>query len=287
MKNVVITILSVLVLGFGCFIIYDKVINKEEKKENSVVDNVKGSEGENNNSAIEEKDFDLKKAEELLDKFGFKEDLGCGNNIYASSYDEDFKQAIVLKRVSDSVKTKKNCSEIYSQEYDSYAYKGENGACYKDKEANLIPYDEANKIYRSMYGEDMPKKGFSMSYNFYDYNQSLNSFVELGCLGGCGGSCAPFILVNKIESAKETADNVIIRVRDSGGGELVTRELPSGAIGWYFTISGNEIELDSTDFPSAEKEIENKYLDKLDLYEIVFTKKDGNYIFKSLTKKLS
>ena len=44
MKNVVIIILSVLVVGLSCFIVYDKVINKEEKKENNVVDNVKGSE---------------------------------------------------------------------------------------------------------------------------------------------------------------------------------------------------------------------------------------------------
>ena len=34
MKNVIITILSILVLGLGCFIVYDKVINKEEKKDN-------------------------------------------------------------------------------------------------------------------------------------------------------------------------------------------------------------------------------------------------------------
>ena len=48
----------------------------------------------------------------------------------------------------------------------------------------------------------------------------------------------------------------------------------------------NGPELDKV-IKAAEKEIEDKYLDKLDVYEVIFTKKDGNYIFKSLTKKLS
>ena len=39
MKNVIITILSILVLGLGCFIVYDKVINKEDKIEISVENN--------------------------------------------------------------------------------------------------------------------------------------------------------------------------------------------------------------------------------------------------------
>ena len=37
MKNVAITVLSVLVVGLSCFIVYDKVISKEDKKENNAV----------------------------------------------------------------------------------------------------------------------------------------------------------------------------------------------------------------------------------------------------------
>ena len=39
MKNIIITVLSVLVVGLSCFIIFDKVINKEEKKEDNIVEN--------------------------------------------------------------------------------------------------------------------------------------------------------------------------------------------------------------------------------------------------------
>ena len=54
-KNVVIIILAILVLGLGCFIVYDKVINKDLRQ------------GENNN--IETKNYDLVKAKELVDQY--------------------------------------------------------------------------------------------------------------------------------------------------------------------------------------------------------------------------
>ena len=38
-KNIVITILAVLVVGLGCFIVYDKVIDKNEKKDNNAIEN--------------------------------------------------------------------------------------------------------------------------------------------------------------------------------------------------------------------------------------------------------
>ena len=45
-KNIVITILILLVVGLGSFIVYDKVINKEDKKENNVVEKANQSESE-------------------------------------------------------------------------------------------------------------------------------------------------------------------------------------------------------------------------------------------------
>ena len=243
----------------------------------------------------------LNKNEKLLYDFGFYENFGCGTNIYDKYYSESFKQVMALKKVSNSVKTEKKCSEIYTEtrEGEPGAYKGQNGVCYEDIGTTLIPYDEANKIYKSMYGENMPKKRFNtlnygFYYNFYDYNESLNSFVRLEC-GGCGGACGGYININKIKSAYTIEDNLVIDVYYYNGG-----------IDWsnkYFNVntSKGHIDLESTktkvDFSigpeldkvikAAEKEIEEKYLDKLDVYEVVFTKKDGNYIFKSLTKKLS
>ena len=296
-KGLLITVIVlVLVIGLLIFkLTKDTVSTNKDKNKTSdnntqVIDKVEGA-----------KDFDLKEAEQILDKFGFNTYIGCGSNIYESFYSEPFKGSIVLKKVSDSEKSKKKCSELYTEEskYNSSAYQGEYGVCYKDKEATIIPYDEANKIYTSMYGTDMPKKGFNTSnvsgmyYNFYDYNDSLNSFVQLEC-GGCGGACGPSLTINKIKSAYTIGDNLVIDVYYFYTTELrtgVTASLEGGYKEEEYkllsTTKNGDIKLESKDLESAKKEIEEKYLDKLDTYEVVFTKKDGNYIFKSLTKKLS
>ena len=243
----------------------------------------------------------LNKNEKLLYDFGFYENFGCGTNIYDKYYSESFKQVMALKKVSNSVKTEKKCSEIYTEtrEGEPGAYKGQNGVCYEDIGTTLIPYDEANKIYKSMYGENMPKKGFNtlnygFYYNFYDYNESLNSFVRLEC-GGCGGACFNQVNVNKIKSADTIGDNLVISVYHYHGGvDSNYNYVHISTSKDYLALEASQIKFDPSNGPevdkvikAAEKEIEEKYLDKLDVYEVVFTKKDGNYIFKSLTKKLS
>ena len=296
-KGLLITVIVlILVIGLLIFkLTKDTVSTNKDKNKTSdnntqVIDKVEGA-----------KDFDLKEAEELLDKFGFNENLGCGNGIYDRFYDESFKQATVLRKVSDSVKTKKKCSELYTEtrEGEPGAYKGQYGVCYEDRGTTLIPYDEANKIYKSMYGENMPKKGFTtlkygFYYNFYDYNESLNSFVQLEC-GGCGGACGGYIGINKIKSAYTIEDNLVIDVYYYNGGidwgyKIINVNTSKG----HLDLDATKVDVDFSNGPeldkvikAAEKEIEEKYLDKLDIYEVVFTKKDGNYIFKSLTKKLS
>ena len=171
-------------------------------------------------------------------------------------------------------------------------YKGENGVCAKGENINIIPYDEANKIYKNMYGEDMPKKGFttyeisSLYYHNYDYNDSLNSFVELKC-GACGGICTyggNTVHINKIKSAYTIGDNLIIDVYYLNANNLTESNSKLKLIS-FSTKTHKDVTIDAEDLEGAKKEIEEKHLDKLDVYEVVFTKKDGNYIFKSLSSK--
>lgn len=291
-KGLLITVVVLaLVIGLLIFkLSKDTVSTNKDKNTTSdnntqVVDKVEGA-----------KDFDLKEAEQILNKFGFNERIGCGPGIYDHFYDESFKQAVVLRKVSDSVKTNKKCSELYTErrELDG-AYKGQNGYCYEDKGTSLIPYDEANKIYKELYDEDMPKKGFTtygFYYNFYDYNESLDSFVYLEC-GGCGGACGPNLNINKIKSAYTIDDNLVIEVYYFDGG-VDNNYIYVNTSKGYLNLKTSEKKIDPANgveadevIKEAKKEIEEKHLDKLDVYEVVFTKKDGNYIFKSLTKKLS
>ena len=292
-KGLLITVIVlVLVIGLLVFkLTRDTVSTNKDKNTTSdnntqVIDKVEGA-----------KDFDLKEAEQLLDKFGFNEDLGCNQYIYFSKYSDTFKKIIAFKNVDQSKITKKKCSEIYPEsKLDEFGrYLTDNGVCEKDKERNIISYEEANKTYKEMFGIDMSKSGVNTGkaqigniyYHFYDYVDSLDSFVELEC-GGCGGACnAPessnvSITMKKIISAKSLNDSLVIDFIDFRGEIVVTGGENRISLGRLGSIS-----VSSNDEESAKKEIEEKYLDKLDVYEVVFTKKDGNYIFKSLTKKLS
>ena len=296
-KGLLITVIVlVLVIGLLVFkLTRDTVSTNKDKNTTSdnntqVIDKVEGA-----------KDFDLKEAEQLLDKFGFNENFGCGANIYDRYYSESFKQIVAIKKVSDSVKTNKKCSEIYTEtrEGEIGTYKGQNGVCYEDKGATLIPYEEANKIYKELYGEEIPKKGFNSAnlglyYIMYDYNESLNSFVQLEC-GGCGGACSNQININKVKSAYIVDENLVINVYHYNGGiDSNVKHVYVYTSKGYLNLEAAKIVIDNiygsevdSAIAAAKKEIEEKYLDELDVYEVVFTKKDGNYIFKSLTKKLS
>ena len=292
-KGLLITVIVlVLVIGLLIFkLTKDTVSTNKDKNKTSdnntqVIDKVEGA-----------KDFDLKEAEQLLDKFGFNENLGCNQYIYFSKYSETFKKIVAFKNVQPSKITKKKCSEIYSENKldEAGRYLTDNGVCYKDKEVNIVSYEEVNKIYKEMFGTDMDKNGVNsikeqignIYFKFYDYVESLNSFVELEC-GGCGGACyAPessnvSIAMKKAIIAKIIDDNLVIDFIDLRG-EIET----AGGENYISLGQRGTIKVSSNDEESVKKEIEEKYLDKLDTYEVVFTKKDGNYIFKSLTKKLS
>ena len=283
---IIIVLFGLIILGLIGYICYNKEKESSKNIENEITNN-------NDTTQNEIKEDLLTQAEQLLDKFGFNEDIGCGYNIYDRFYYDSFKKAIVLKKVSDSVKKQKKCSEIYSEvlDYNPLAYKGKNGVCSIDKETNVIPYDEVNKIYKEMYGEDISKEGFatanhlSLFYSFYDYNQSLNSFVQLEC-GGCGGACgADAFTVKKIKNAYTKGDLLIVEVYYNAL-VLRTTYLSDGEHKSVSTLKDHII-LSSKNIIDAKKEIEEQHLDKLDVYEVVFTKKDENYIFKSLAKKLS
>lgn len=280
-QKIIITILAILSIGLLGYIIFDKTNSKEE-----------------NNKPLEEqedlivKDYDLTKAEELLNYFGFNEYVGCSDKIFGYFYNDDFKAIQAIKKVLDSKKSKIKCSELYKDkelhEFGYYKDEDSLGVCYKDEEASLIKYDDLNEIYKKMYGIDAPKKGFSginigfMYYYFYGYNEKLNSFVELKC-GGCGGACGENFSISKIKSAKEIGDELKIEVFYYIG---IPYETEYGKVYNLETSKINKT-LDVTNIKDFEKEILNNYLEYLDVYEVVFENKDGNYIFKSLAKKLS
>ena len=293
---VIVIFLILIILGLCAFIVYDKdLLNL--KGNNTSVKKEKNAEEKNTEEKTES--YDLAKAEELLNRFGFNEDIGCfSSKIYDGFYSDEYKQIVALNNAfkDESLKTSKKCSEVYSSDQYSkehMGYKSEYGVCKEERGTSLVSYENANKIYKSMYGTDMPKKGLnstsisSLYYKFYDYIESLDSFAEIEC-GGCGGACGGVepISITKTKSANIKNNELVVEVYHNIL-ELNNGVDRNGNYKFVTTIKDHNIKLDSKDIESAKKEIEEKHLDKLDVYEVKFTKKDGNYIFKSFIKKLS
>ncbi len=150
-------------------------------------------------------------------------------------------------------------------------------------------------IYKEMYGTDMNKKGFTTTnmngtfYNFFDYNESQNSYVYLDC-GGCGGSCGNMMSILKIKSSNEINNKKYIEVYGYFGELKQSKKMYNNSESKILILESGDnsrIELKAKDYESAKQEILTEKLDSLDVYEIVFNKIDGKYVFESFFKKLS
>ena len=284
MKNVVITILSVLVLGFGCFIIYDKVINKEEKKENSVVDNVKGSEGENNNSAIEEKDFDLVEAKKLIDKFYGGQLFNFFYNGYNESTKSHFAATFIKAEELDMLNISNldafECSDNVSiQTNHTYSCKLKNSSLYTALIPNKVSYNDMNASYKRLYGNDQNISKGSISIDSgrrYIYINEIDSFIEASIYGGGDGSFVG-AQVYGVKSAKLSGNKLVI---DVGYGFYGPKS--NGVV--LEIANGEEITLTDSETENTEALV-NKYLDRLTTYEFEFLYEDGLYKLRNVTKK--
>lgn len=282
----IILILSLILFSLSGYRIYEYF----SFKENAENENNNHQEDINNNNnemdSEESKDFDISEAEEILEYFGFNDDLGCGSLIYNQIYDDEYKRIQAIKKVEKSKINVMNCSNIYSEtELDQYGrYNLKYGVCEKDKETSVISYDDVNQIYQDMYGKQMEKDGMSSGWfhnQFYDYNETLKAFVKTEC-GACGGACGANYRINKIKSAKTIGDNLIIEVYYLHGSPIITQ---SNIYRLETKKITTDIKADGID--SFIQEVLNNYLDKLDIYEIRFEKENNNFVLKDVSSKIS
>ena len=149
MKNVIITVLAILVLSLGGYLVYDKVIVKNAE------------EPIKENNKVEENAYDLVKTKELVDKympnFMFWEEM-LENNLS----DEDKIYLAIVNTTPSNMDYV--CSEAFSNvqpnEYGNVIVETDNfyGVCFNDK--SIYTYDSINKTYKELYGneKDVPKQ---------------------------------------------------------------------------------------------------------------------------------
>lgn len=289
-NGLLVTILVVVLLGV--FFAFGYLVGAAKLSEKVVEVNTSQEE-----ETQEEKSFDISKAKEILNEFGFYKTIGCNSNILEGIYGTEFKILHAIEKVDSSKVTETTCSAVYTDAdlTDVYGmtekvYKGNKvGYCTEDTKTKTISYDDANKVYKKLYGTEMPKEGSdglkvnSMYYTMYDYVGSKNLYASTHCVN-CGGSCGPSMRINEIKSAKEIGNRLYVEV-------YYYHNYPQSINGnEYYDLETAKTFKNINEAHSVEEFnniVKSKYLDLLDIYEIEFEKNNEDYILVKVSKKAS
>lgn len=276
MKNAIITILTILVLGLGGFIIYDKVINKE------------GTTPNNNTEQGEEKveDFDLGEAKKLVEKY-----IVLFNVYGYSEYYSECKKYLAYKNLSigdiksvypETISDFKCSSDISSNTSGLYYCKNKkstDGYAYAGQETDSISYDALNASYKKLYGNDqnVSKESFDSTKELckFVYSSQINSFIEQ-CLEDGGTGDSPLVKsIYKVKTAKLEGKQLVLTV--GYGGLYIAHDRYS-----YLLTLDNDKDVGVNS--SNEEELLDKYLDQLSTYKLEFLYEDGVYKLRNMEK---
>ena len=278
-KNLTITciLLTLIILVLLGYIVILKTTYKNE---------IKNNDKNTIEKQANEKDFDLKKAELLLEEFGFNRRRGC-ETILRRNYDDNYKAIVVLEKITKDKIYEENCSDIFNQnaytEDPESMYKGDIGVCFKNNKVETITYNDANAIYKKMFNEDMPTEHVnglqnnSLDYILYEYINDKDIFAKLDFYG-VGGACTSQH-IREIKSATQTNNTIKIVVYDY---ESEYANFEDGI--YHFDTDKLSTDIECSDENNCLDIIKNKYINFLDEYEIIFEIENNQYIFKEFNK---
>lgn len=279
----IIVILSIIILGLGGYIILDKLVfntttrtEPEEVKETTTISK--------------------EEAKELLKEFGFEMNVTCEKTVFDYGYSDEFKGIFAIEKAMEKSGEEEPCSKIFTelnQEMvggmrEGTLYKGTSGICMKDDNTKIVSYEEVNKTYNELYGENVPKRSFNGTnvagqfYHFYDYVDSKDVYASMKC-AGCGGSCGTSFTIYKVNEASMEGNELKINVTYYNG----QMNRPSGSNDYTLETGKGTKQIECGSLEDCKNKIETEENDYLDHYEIVFNKDKNNYTFKSLTKLMS
>lgn len=255
---VLITVLVMLVLGMGAFIIYDKVINKINEPNSE----------ENNNDKITYTDYDLESAKTLIAKYYIR-DRGVST---FDKMDDNDKALIAFHKLNDSSFNTATCQSIYGK--NEYWYKDTFMGCQSPYDVRTFDYEIINKEYQKLFGnnENLKKQDFENM----EYINDKNIFVELMYFAG-GDAIWPHIMYDVLSAKLSSEDKLIINV---------------GYVKFDVDTEKEEIYSPSFDSTITYKDVDDiessfitDYSDKVTKLEFVFEKENGNFVLKSFTRK--
>lgn len=209
-KNIMIIVLATLVLVLGGYLVYDKIIAKDETKKSE------------NNEKVEEKpeledavDYDLTMAKKLIDKYTY--DFYDWQRMFENGLDENHKILLAIRHTK-STKKAVDCKKAFpngkliTKDAIELEMNGEFvGVCEQWMDTlDVYSYDELNKTYQSLFGpnEEMPKSALLSPHSFA-YSSAYDAYIELDCQ--CGGVYFQESYY-EVVSAKELDGTLIITV---------------------------------------------------------------------------
>ena len=239
----------------------------------------------------------LKISKQLLEEFGFNSPIS-GYKMLNYDYSKDVKSFYVISKLMDKSKSKIECSELAKDNLDVISvenakvgdkdiplYYFDRGYC--KEQASYVAYDDVNALYKKMYGENLEKKSYPSSdidssnigayanLNGYYYNKKAGAFYKMN--RDVGYVAKPTIEIYELKSAKEENNKLTIKIKYLNLERSETGE---------YSLNDNVIWGDSTKtVDEIKKDILESYKEYINTYEVIFTKKGKNYIFKEIKKK--
>lgn len=279
-KNIVISILVVLVLAMGMFIYLDKY-DVLHKSKNTTIE-------EKNDKEVNE--YSIDDARILIEKYYGMDDYTNIFNYTLNSLDiERIKNYVVYNNLSiadfedvtiDGIEGMDCSPEVFNESNVSCKYTKKDNIFF-DKTSKLIKYSKANTIYKKLYGNNLnitKEELEGKECNYYYYIESNDSYVKRLPMGCSQGSYGGF--VKSIYEVKEA------KIEDEKLNIYVSYIFISDAneFGLGGSINGKIEKFTNEEISNTSEFLKNHSSD-LDVYKVVFTNEDGIYKFTSIEKE--
>ena len=266
MKNTIILILSILVIGLGGYVIFDKVVEKKN--------------GNGINSPVAEENFDLNSARVLINRYTKKNsgDFLFWQSLFDAGQMSDSQKVYIAFDNTKVTWMTYNCETAFPQgnyvsESQYSVMENSNGICYDGDK--LQTYTDLSETYKELFGQDavLPKTEVSVGFSRSKYSEKYDSYIGLSC--ECGGVSWQESYFDVVD-AKLKGDNLEIFVKyakfeSDSDAMYLTTDKTLKIIGNHHDVTEEQL-----------KDIYDKGIDTLPTYKFEFKKSDLGYYFNSM-----
>ena len=151
------------------------------------------------------KDYDLKSAKELVDKF-YSDNYIVSSNIFKDGMNDRYKISMAYNKISEKAK-EYECKELYkdAKKDDQGIVVGDGTFC--DGKVKGVSYKDLEEAYKSLFGKN--KKLDKKTVGVFNYIKENDIFVYLSCR--CGGVDNK-IYIYDVKDAKIKGSNLVVNV---------------------------------------------------------------------------